>query len=138
MCQKLTTAKWGKAGDEDHENGDNTETSSDCDGSVDRQESILHLAASLGLSRLVCSLLHWAAEHPGKQIGMEVDALALDKKGFTPLVRFSPCLITLLYIVDNNGSNKKSYQKLNISSLDQRKYKIIFTLRKNSCFILNE
>ena len=71
MCQALTTEAWGEeAGLE--------------------EESLLHLAASLGLSRLVCSLLHWAAEHPGKRIGREVDALARDQHGSTPLVGFFP------------------------------------------------
>ena len=82
MCQNLTTAEWGK-GDEGN---DVVVGSAGAVGGHDSKESILHLAASLGLSRLVCSLLHWAAEHPGKQIGMEVDALALDIMGFTPLV----------------------------------------------------
>ena len=48
--------------------------------------TLLHDAAALGLTRLVCSLLHWAAEHPGRRLGREVDALAKDVAGFTPLV----------------------------------------------------
>ena len=53
------------------------------DGSV---TTLLHLSASLGLARLTCSLLHWAAESPGPQLAREVDALALDSEGYTPLV----------------------------------------------------
>ena len=48
--------------------------------------TLLHLSASLGLTRLTCSLLHWAAESPGPQLAREVDALALDSEGYTPLV----------------------------------------------------
>ena len=48
--------------------------------------TLLHLSAALGLTRLTCSLLHWAAESPGPQLTREVDALALDSQGFTPLV----------------------------------------------------
>ena len=92
MCQKLTAAEWGKDGQADDDNTyREAAAGSEARGhniEYDRKETILHLAASLGLSRLVCSLLHWAAEHPGKQIGMQVDALAQDKQGFTPLVIF--------------------------------------------------
>ena len=48
--------------------------------------TLLHLSAALGLTRLTCSLLHWAAESPGPELAREVDALALDSQGFTPLV----------------------------------------------------
>ena len=74
MCQKLTTDEWGE---EDEGRGG---------GRGGEEENVLHLAGSLGLSRLVCSLLHWAAEQPGKRIGREVDALARDPQGCTPLV----------------------------------------------------
>lgn len=75
MCQKLTSEDWttdeGIASDIGH----NSST------------TLLHLGASLGLCRLVCSLLHWAAEHPGRRLGREVDALAKDSEGYTPLMR---------------------------------------------------
>ena len=48
--------------------------------------TLLHLSAALGLTRLTCSLLHWAAESPGPRLAREVDALALDSEGYTPLV----------------------------------------------------
>ncbi|XP_023344878.1 calmodulin-binding transcription activator 2 isoform X5 [Eurytemora carolleeae] len=88
MCQKLTTDEWGEkglGGIKMREEGGGMKTRSDGLDS-DTEESILHLAASLGLSRLVCSLLHWAAERPGKRIGREVDALAKDGLGYTPLM----------------------------------------------------
>lgn len=49
--------------------------------------TLLHLAASLGYSRLVCALLHWRAENSSLLLETEVDALSQDEDGFTPLVR---------------------------------------------------
>ena len=52
--------------------------------------TLLHLSASMGMSRLTCSLIHWSAESgaesPRSRLCREVDALALDNQGFTPLV----------------------------------------------------
>ena len=72
MCQKLTSEDWT--------------TDEGITSDVDSDSTLLHDAASLGLTRLVCSLLHWAAEKPGRRLGREVDALAKDIDGFTPLV----------------------------------------------------
>ncbi|XP_043226084.1 calmodulin-binding transcription activator 1-like [Amphibalanus amphitrite] len=47
--------------------------------------SLLHLAALLGYSRLVCSLLHWRAENPSLYLESEVDAVRTDQNGDTPL-----------------------------------------------------
>ena len=56
--------------------------------------TLLHLSAALGLTRLTCSLLHWAAESPGPQLAREVDALALDSEGYTPLVSAECTIVT--------------------------------------------
>ena len=75
VCQKLTQESGAGMCDEDRRE--------------DRRQadtSLLHLSASLGLTRLTCSLLHWAAEWPGRRLAREVDALAQDSEGFTPLV----------------------------------------------------
>lgn len=53
-----------------------------------RGMTLLHLAASLGYSRLVCAMLHWRAENSSLLLETEVDALSQDEDGFTPLVRF--------------------------------------------------
>jgi len=84
MCQKLTTEEW----EEEDWSGSTLEEKEwrGPPADVGGEESLLHLSASLGLSRLVCSLLHWVAEHPGKRIGREVDALARDQQGYTPLM----------------------------------------------------
>lgn len=51
-----------------------------------RGMTLLHLAASLGYSRLVCALLHWRAENSSLLLETEVDAMSQDEDGFTPLV----------------------------------------------------
>lgn len=48
--------------------------------------TLLHLAASLGYSRLVCAMLHWRAENSSLLLETEVDALSQDEDGYTPLV----------------------------------------------------
>uniref|UniRef100_A0A1Y1N492 CG-1 domain-containing protein n=1 Tax=Photinus pyralis TaxID=7054 RepID=A0A1Y1N492_PHOPY len=51
-----------------------------------RGMTLLHLAASLGYSRLVCALLHWRAENSSLLLETEVDALSQDEDGYTPLM----------------------------------------------------
>ncbi|XP_076265400.1 calmodulin-binding transcription activator isoform X5 [Rhynchophorus ferrugineus] len=51
-----------------------------------RGMTLLHLAASLGYSRLVCAMLHWRAENSSLLLETEVDALSQDELGYTPLM----------------------------------------------------
>lgn len=51
-----------------------------------RGMTLLHLAASLGYARLVCTMLHWRAENSSLLLETEIDALSQDDEGFTPLV----------------------------------------------------
>ncbi|XP_022907553.1 calmodulin-binding transcription activator 2 isoform X3 [Onthophagus taurus] len=51
-----------------------------------RGMTLLHLAASLGYSRLVCAMLHWRAENSSLLLETEVDALSQDVDGYTPLM----------------------------------------------------
>lgn len=48
--------------------------------------SMLHLAAHLGYSRLVSTLILWRSENPNALLDIEIDALCQDNDGFTPLV----------------------------------------------------
>lgn len=48
--------------------------------------SLLHLAARLGYTRLVNTLLSWQSENPNVILDIEIDALSQDNDGFTPLV----------------------------------------------------
>ena len=54
-----------------------------------RGMTLLHLAASLGYSRLTSALLRWSADNPVLTLQTEIDALAQDSEGFTPLVSAS-------------------------------------------------
>ena len=51
-----------------------------------RGMTLLHLAASLGYSRLTSALLRWSADNPVLTLQTEIAALAQDSEGFTPLV----------------------------------------------------
>lgn len=48
--------------------------------------TLLHLAAALGYSRLVCTMFTWRSENPSVILETEIDALSQDSDGFTPLV----------------------------------------------------
>lgn len=48
--------------------------------------TLLHLAAVLGYTRLVATLLTWRSENPNVVLETEIDALSQDSEGFTPLV----------------------------------------------------
>ncbi|KAK6618303.1 hypothetical protein RUM44_002755 [Polyplax serrata] len=74
-CQEMTNRQW-RAGDE----------SSHTWMSGLRGMTLLHLAASLGYARLVCTMLHWRAENSSLLLETEVDALSQDDEGFTPLM----------------------------------------------------
>lgn len=78
-CQEMTNRQW-RAGDE----------SSHTWMSGLRGMTLLHLAASLGYARLVCTMLHWRAENSSLLLETEVDALSQDDEGFTPLVTVTP------------------------------------------------
>nr|CAD7201845.1 unnamed protein product [Timema douglasi] len=75
-CQHMTSRLW-RSGDE---------VSGSTWFSSLRGMTLLHLAASLGFSRLVCAMLHWRAENSSLLLETEVDALSQDDHGFTPLM----------------------------------------------------
>ena len=49
--------------------------------------SLLHLAASLGYTKLACSLLHLVSESTSETLKSEIDPMSQDEEGFTPLMR---------------------------------------------------
>ncbi|KAF4527200.1 hypothetical protein B566_EDAN006127 [Ephemera danica] len=75
-CQQMTSKAWNSTNEE--------EGSGWCESH--RGMTLLHLAASLGYSRLVCAMLHWRAENSSLLLEAEVDALRQDDDGFTPLM----------------------------------------------------
>lgn len=62
-----------------------------------RGMTLLHLAASLGYSKLVCAMLHWRAENSSLLLETEVDALSQDEDGYTPLVHINKLHIIIHY-----------------------------------------
>ncbi|PRD35183.1 UNVERIFIED_CONTAM: Calmodulin-binding transcription activator 2 [Trichonephila clavipes] len=75
LCQKFMTGSWTR---HDDVSPMLTTTCSDL--------TLLHLAAALGFSRLVCTLLHWRNENSSLMLEREVDAMSQDKRGCTPLM----------------------------------------------------
>ncbi|XP_023215662.1 calmodulin-binding transcription activator 1-like [Centruroides sculpturatus] len=112
LCQHLMSATWVQRYDA------SPLTYSSCPGLT-----LLHLAAALGYSRLVCSLLHWRAENPSLILEAEVDALSRDKHDCTPLMwaceRGHKEVALLLYqwnrtavkVTDTQGRNPLSMAK---------------------------
>ncbi|XP_023715789.1 calmodulin-binding transcription activator 2 isoform X4 [Cryptotermes secundus] len=74
-CQEMTSRPW-RSGEEVNPSW----------FSSHRGMTLLHLAASLGYSRLVCAMLHWRAENSSLLLETEVDALSQDEDGYTPLM----------------------------------------------------
>lgn len=50
-----------------------------------RGMTLLHLAAALGYSKLVCVMIAWRTENPNAILDTEIDALSQDYDGYTPL-----------------------------------------------------
>ena len=59
-------------------------------GVSDNEMNLLHLAAALGLLRVICSLLNWRLENSSTPLEKETNPLARDAHGYTPLVRPPP------------------------------------------------
>ncbi|XP_076358099.1 calmodulin-binding transcription activator 2-like isoform X3 [Tachypleus tridentatus] len=75
LCQRLLGGSWIR--------GNDTNT---LEATSRSDLTLLHLAAALGYSRLVCTLLHWRTENPSLILESEVDALSRDKNKCTPLL----------------------------------------------------
>lgn len=102
-CQTLTTRQW--------RHSDDLATLQHFAGL--RGMTLLHLAASLGYSKLVSTMLHWRTDNSSLFLETEVDALSQDEEGFTPLVVFHEisfkqilCYVSLFTDV---GLFKRSY-----------------------------
>lgn len=85
-CQKMTSRPWRHG-----------EELSVAWFASHRGMTLLHLAASLGYSRLVCAMLHWRAENSSLLLETEVDALSQDEDGYTPLVNFKLTNLSVVY-----------------------------------------
>lgn len=76
LCQEMAARSWRE------------DVGADCDElrAAYRGMSLLHLAARLGFTRLVGTLLDWRAENTSAILESEVDAMRKDADGHTPLV----------------------------------------------------
>ena len=61
----------------------------------DNEMNLLHLAAALGLLRVICSLLNWRLENSSTPLENETNPLACDTQGYTPLVHHPSAFIFL-------------------------------------------
>lgn len=61
--------------------------------------TLLHLAAALGYSRLVCAMLSWRTENPSVVLETEIDALSPDNDGLTPLASLIFILILMIFVI---------------------------------------
>ena len=48
--------------------------------------NVLHLAAAVGLLRVLCTLLNWRLENSSAVLEREMNPLAIDQQGYTPLM----------------------------------------------------
>lgn len=102
-CQKLTQRTWRSA----------TPTPW---GVSHKGMTLLHLAAALGYSRLVCTMLTWRADNSSMILEAEVDALSQDEDGYTPLMwacaKGHLEVATILYRYNHNALNVKNTQQM--------------------------
>uniref|UniRef100_A0A336LJG5 CSON009145 protein n=1 Tax=Culicoides sonorensis TaxID=179676 RepID=A0A336LJG5_CULSO len=98
-CQKLTQRTW--------RSGTPTPWSVSHKGMT-----LLHLAAALGYSRLVCTMLTWRADNSSMILEAEIDALSQDEDGFTPLMwacaKGHVDVAAILYRYNHNALNVKN------------------------------
>lgn len=76
--------------------------------------NVLHLAARLGYTRVVNTLLQWQSENPNILLDIEVDALSQDCEGLTPLH---------LSCVKGHHDTAILLCKWNSSALDMKNYR---------------
>jgi hypothetical protein len=73
FCQNLITKQWRSF-------------TPGCWTAGPNRMTLLHFAAALGYTKLVCTLLKWRAENSSVILESEIDALSRDADGYTPLV----------------------------------------------------
>ena len=53
---------------------------------INNEMNLLHLAAALGLLRVICTCLNWRLENSSPLLEKEINPQACDSYGYTPLV----------------------------------------------------
>ncbi|XP_059350166.1 calmodulin-binding transcription activator 2-like [Daphnia carinata] len=82
ICRQLVTKRWRVSPQQPGEDA----TSSNANGTHHQQMNLLHLAAALGLLRVLCTLLNWRLENSSPALEREMSPLANDQQGYTPLM----------------------------------------------------
>lgn len=73
ICRQLVTKRWRSPQSTD-------------ETSISGHMNLLHLAAALGLLRVLCTLLNWRLENSSPALEREMNPLASDQQGYTPLM----------------------------------------------------
>lgn len=81
ICRQLVTKRWRV---NPQQPGDDPSSSST--NGTQQQMNLLHLAAALGLLRVLCTLLNWRLENSSPALEHEMSPLASDQQGYTPLM----------------------------------------------------
>ncbi|EFX87560.1 hypothetical protein DAPPUDRAFT_312030 [Daphnia pulex] len=86
ICRQLVTKRWRPG---PHQQSAADDPSSNTNGTQQQQQqqmNLLHLAAALGLLRVLCTLLNWRLENSSPALEREMSPLASDQQGYTPLM----------------------------------------------------
>jgi len=89
ICRQLVGKRWKNPSMENEESSSRSTASSFPPSTSTGSEkmNILHLAAALGLLRVICTLLNWRLENTSPRLESEMNPLAVDHQmGYTPLM----------------------------------------------------
>lgn len=81
ICRQLVTKRWRLNAQQPGEDASSSHTNG-----TRQQMNLLHLAAALGLLRVLCTLLNWRLENSSPALEHEMSPLASDQQGYTPLM----------------------------------------------------
>uniref|UniRef100_A0A0P6EII8 Calmodulin-binding transcription activator n=1 Tax=Daphnia magna TaxID=35525 RepID=A0A0P6EII8_9CRUS len=81
ICRQLVTKRWRLNAQQPGEDASSSHTNG-----TRQQMNLLHLAAALGLLRVLCTLLNWRLENSSPALEQEMSPLASDQQGYTPLM----------------------------------------------------
>ena len=89
ICRQLVGKRWKNQSLDIEESSCSTSgpSSSTSSSITNDKMNVLHLAAALGLLRVICTLLNWRLENSSPRLESEMNPLAVDQQmGYTPLM----------------------------------------------------
>jgi hypothetical protein len=86
MCIEMMSQEWSRSTSSSSSNNNLQQIKSTSLLPSDRGLTLLHLAAALGYTRLLLTLIQWKRENPAPVLLGEVDAWKCDEFGLIPLV----------------------------------------------------